>query len=141
MDIPFQIQSMSPLFKYSSFVSQLMPLVTSLTPSLLQTSAATSISKPVIFPLSSLKPMGGKPSSRPITSCPESITFCKDPSFAFPFSIVSVPHPEIINTRDTESIPAIIFFIPDLINLIYILPKIVTLMLPLYFLPRYLICI
>jgi hypothetical protein len=82
IDMALQMQSISPRLRVSSLVAQSIGCLTSFTPMRLQTSCATSTSKPTISPDSSMKPMGGNSTSRPMMNRPELSIFCRESSRA-----------------------------------------------------------
>ena len=98
---PFQRTSTRPLFSSASLEFQSIALNSTSQPKRLEASLAKSISKPTISFFSSLKPIGGKLSSRPTT------IFCAASFFA-----VSLPQPARAATAKTSIIQtAKIFFI------------------------------
>ena len=62
---PFHIQSIEPEFNSLSLLSQIIGCFTSSQPYILHTSSASSRSKPVYSPFSSIYPYGGYSASKP----------------------------------------------------------------------------
>ena len=99
---PFHNASIFLDFSSASLLDQSIALNSTSMPARLAASLAMSISKPTISPFSSLKPIGGKLSSKPIT------TFLGNSVLAF---LVSPPQPVTNAIIDTAARPtAIIFF-------------------------------
>ena len=99
---PFHKASIFLDFNSASLLDQSIALNSTSMPARLAASLAISISRPTISPLSSLKPIGGKLSSKPIT------IFLGNSLLAV---LVSLPQPVTNTIIDTAARPmAIIFF-------------------------------